>query len=148
MVVLQGPYDRPTPSVRKRRIPSCSSPALEATPNRRSPKRQKVCHPAVPPSRFWDHLSEIPLTRNALRELGNRNAKVSHGSPATQTCCETGCHQLTNLFSPTDLRRITRFARHGGPDLKDLRGVGGYSSVSVHMLKVGSTQYQREPKTE
>lgn len=133
MVVLQGPYDRPTPSVRKRRIPSCPSPALEATPDHRPPKRQKVCHPAVPPSRFWDDLSEIPLTRNALRELSNRNAKVSHCSPAIQTCCETSCHQPTDLLSPTDLRRITRFARHGGPDLKDLRGYPIPTGIKARM---------------
>jgi len=33
------------------------------------PKKRKLCHPASPPPQFWDGLSMIPLTPNALQEL-------------------------------------------------------------------------------
>lgn len=39
-----------------------------------SSKRQKFSHPTFPPSVFQDNLSEKYLTRNALRELDQRNA--------------------------------------------------------------------------
>ena len=58
---------------------------------------------------FWDRLSEIPLTARALRELDRRNKttrpSVNHPSPKVHT------------------RNLGRFARHGGPDLRHLRGV-------------------------
>lgn len=60
------------------------------------------------PREFWDRLSKIPLIRSALEELNRRNREQS-------------------VFAcpppPTGLTRdLARFARHGGPDLCDLRG--------------------------
>lgn len=167
-MVQQCPYNRPTtpPGLRKRRIPSDSIQPLE-TPDHRSPKRQKLSHPAFPPSKFWDDLSEIPLTRNSLRELNDRNAEVSRGSSRTRSrrisIQENGCFQHSNQFLdhpnqflnhpdqflnqclPTYLKQITCFAKHGGPDLRDLRGVCGYSYMMLPMLTASSTEYQREP---
>lgn len=66
-------------------------------------------HPNFFPSpAFWDNLSKVSLTRWALRELDRRNDNnppKAATAPAVRT---------------TDL---TRFARHGGPDLRHLRGV-------------------------
>lgn len=65
---------------------------------------------------FWDSLSKVSLTRHALKEHNRRNRLAA------------------NSVTPTPERRpdsskgvgadcIKRFARHGGPDLSDLRGV-------------------------
>ncbi|KAL1852490.1 hypothetical protein Daus18300_012171 [Diaporthe australafricana] len=60
------------------------------------------------PPEFWDRLSKISLIRSALEELNRRNrAQLATAPPPP----------------PTGLTRdLARFARHGGPDLRDLRG--------------------------
>ncbi|KAK3364669.1 hypothetical protein B0T25DRAFT_620554 [Lasiosphaeria hispida] len=40
-------------------------------------RQRKLSHPARPPPTFWDNLSEIPLTRNALRGLNRRNDEIA-----------------------------------------------------------------------
>ncbi|KAF3768441.1 hypothetical protein M406DRAFT_229408, partial [Cryphonectria parasitica EP155] len=57
---------------------------------------------------FWDRLSTIPLIRSALEELDRRNRARPAFSPPPPP---TGSAQ-----------NLARFARHGGPDLCDLRG--------------------------
>lgn len=61
------------------------------------------------PPEFWDRLSTIPLIRSALEELDRRNrARPAFPPPPPP---RTGL-----------VRDLARFARHGGPDLVDLRG--------------------------
>ncbi|OAA34875.1 hypothetical protein NOR_08261 [Metarhizium rileyi] len=57
---------------------------------------------------FWDKLSKVWLTPRALRELDRRN----------------NSHPLLQSVQPLvgTLTELTRFARHGGPDLNHLRG--------------------------
>ncbi|KAL1863063.1 hypothetical protein VTK73DRAFT_6488 [Phialemonium thermophilum] len=65
------------------------------------------------PPEFWDRLSEIPLIRSAVAELERRQhtrLPSPFPSPPTEPATE---------FPPQEL---ARFARHGGPDLRDLRG--------------------------
>lgn len=58
------------------------------------------------PPEFWDRLSTIPLTRSALQEFDRRNRVLSPPPP-----------------SPSEpVQDLARSARHGGPDLRDLRG--------------------------
>lgn len=67
----------------------------------------------------------IPLTRSALEELNNRNLEIESSlyrskrrrseSPVGQAVAVPCC--------PRDSRDIKRFARHGGPDLRDIGGV-------------------------
>ncbi|KUI56432.1 hypothetical protein VP1G_10823 [Cytospora mali] len=59
------------------------------------------------PPEFWDRLSTIPFTRRALEEFDRRTRL----QPA-----------LPRRPSPPLTANLTRFARHGGPDLRDLRG--------------------------
>ncbi|KND87039.1 hypothetical protein TOPH_08337, partial [Tolypocladium ophioglossoides CBS 100239] len=75
-------------------------------------------------------------TRNALRELEERNTKVSRDSARTRnirrrTRRRTSVQEASRLqrvdrfvdrCSPACLKRIKRFARHGGLDLRDIRG--------------------------
>lgn len=64
---------------------------------------------------FWDSLSQVSLTRHALKEHNRRNRSAAElYTPAPE--------------KPSDLGKgvgdhIKRFARHGGPNLGDLRGV-------------------------
>ena len=65
-----------------------------------------------PSSKFWDNLSRIWLSRCALQEFDRRTAQLVISTPKY----------------PSDLKRypvrdLERFARHGGPSLRDLRGV-------------------------
>jgi hypothetical protein len=67
----------------------------------------------------WDGLSKIWLTYRALRELDWRNKRASKDGKVTE-----GDRPSSGLSIPKDsLLDLSRFARGGGPDLQDLRGV-------------------------
>ncbi|KLU92032.1 hypothetical protein MAPG_10979 [Magnaporthiopsis poae ATCC 64411] len=78
------------------------------------------------PPEFWDRLSEIPLVEDALEELDRRNrSSTSPSFPPRPT-------HPTWALSPQSVRaKIARFARHGGPDLTDLRGYRGPSNKAM-----------------
>ncbi|KAF2228941.1 hypothetical protein EV356DRAFT_571524 [Viridothelium virens] len=63
------------------------------------------------PPKFWDNLSRIPLCRRALREFDRRTAQPVPAKPTTQFVL------LENQW-----KQLKRFARHGGPNLRDIRG--------------------------
>lgn len=100
-------------------------------------KRQKKLHHSfgyIEPPEFWDSLSKIWLTRRALRELDRRNTpsrSLNHRPrrPITRNFLveQKNAHRPTADFashcSPSHLKGIKQFARHGGPDLSDLIGV-------------------------
>lgn len=109
-------------------------PGLRLDPPGFPRTRQKFKHPSRPPPVFWDNLSEVPLIRSAVRELNRRNAlsedkrRPRRGSRQTtqNTSNNSRCKQpATDKPQDHDLQtRLERFARQGGPDLTDLRGVG------------------------
>ncbi|CAH0049026.1 unnamed protein product [Clonostachys solani] len=66
------------------------------------------------PPRFWDRLSSIPLVHNALEELERRTHKRP-SFPSRPILPE-------QKLIPSATGELARFARHGGPDLHDLRG--------------------------
>lgn len=79
------------------------------------------------PPEFWDRLSKIPLISEALEELDRRNRTrpvLAPCPPLPPTTITT-----TTAPSPATVRQLARFARHGGPDLCDLRG---YPAPSDH----------------
>ncbi|KID82404.1 hypothetical protein MAJ_11358, partial [Metarhizium majus ARSEF 297] len=65
------------------------------------------------PPEFWDRLSKIELTHRALEEL-DRRTRTRRSHPLTPA-------RHSGLV-PTTSKDLDRFARHGGPDLRDLRG--------------------------
>ncbi|KAK1244790.1 hypothetical protein MKX08_004419 [Trichoderma sp. CBMAI-0020] len=66
------------------------------------------------PPEFWDRLSEMPLIHSAVEELERRTwTRPSYPSPPTE---------LAKDFTPAVAVELVRFARHGGPDLRRLRG--------------------------
>lgn len=128
-----------------------------------STKKFKKHHSAsrFPPPDFWDSLSKIWLTPQALREVDRRN-HINYGafarSPAqylgefdrhsqarSGACTRAQARSLRELDRRTRCQRSTRgaglttvqafesqfksrndlqrFARHGGPELSNLRGV-------------------------
>ena len=68
---------------------------------------------------YWDTLSKLWLTPCALRELDRRNKKLVGPDRIAISCKPDGEPDLID-YHPQQLKR---FARYGGPDLCDLRGV-------------------------
>lgn len=67
-------------------------------------------------SRFWDDLSHVPLVKAALRELDRRNK-------AALAACAYRHGEREAGINCGDTGGLQRFARQGGPDLTDLRGI-------------------------
>lgn len=92
----------------------------EVPPWKRAEKPFRSKEEAV--ATFYDSLSKLCLTRRALRELNRRNQTKARLTP-------TGApirwpDQNRRVTVPKDSSsEVRRFARHGGPDLCDLRGV-------------------------
>ena len=75
-------------------------------------RKQENQHSHQTPNSFWDNLSRQWLTRRALRELDRRNVWPTVTIPRDWSSKENICHT-----------RLKRFAKHGGPQLGDLRAV-------------------------
>ncbi|EED11587.1 hypothetical protein TSTA_107780 [Talaromyces stipitatus ATCC 10500] len=101
-------------------IHSCKRPLSQQSSADASPdqahKKRKVKHPSgfLLPAAFWDNLSKVWLTHNALRELDRRNTQVP-----TKSLQPT---RSSRPVTPNEVKAIQRFARQGGPDLSELRG--------------------------
>ncbi|KAF5019175.1 hypothetical protein F66182_8825 [Fusarium sp. NRRL 66182] len=120
-------------------------------------KRVKIDHPAIPPPQFWDNLSRPVLTRNALRELDRRTRSASHSSAtdlqhrprtrrtraARSNTCSASAQEFLRQLSPAGRARVERLARHGGPNLKDLRG---YRPSSNHDMSSSQTSLGRRKR--
>ncbi|MCJ1242175.1 hypothetical protein MMC14_010182 [Varicellaria rhodocarpa] len=131
---------------RKRQGSEYHSPQLNGTAQPLLKKR-KLNRPhdearSRTPAAFYDNLSKVWLTKHALRELDRRNAQPTPSShclsrrrnhkpftrralaelknnhPSTQSAPDFICRSTSRC-----LKDIKRLARHGGPDLRDLRGV-------------------------
>ena len=76
-------------------------------------------YPSYPPE-FWDNLSKQWLTRRALRELNRRNSTTQPSHP--KATAGGHCANIPKLVKESG-RGLARFARQGGPNLFDLRGV-------------------------
>lgn len=92
---------------------------------------------------YWDSLSKLWFTRRGLKELDRRNRQTA--SPV-----RTGSTRRPNRSGePAALEncssQLKRFARQGGPDLRDLRGVS-FAEVMSRPLLICSLQYP-EPVT-
>jgi len=124
-------------TLRKRRRQSDGGPLLNDT-SHRPPKKQKFAHPARPPPSFYDRLSKLPLTKRVLEEFDRRSdesAQTSYSLPQARVHCpehkdaSKPAVEYLRRSSPTRLQHIKRWARTGGPDLSDLRGVGPRHSL-------------------
>ncbi|KAK3899547.1 hypothetical protein C8A05DRAFT_46418 [Staphylotrichum tortipilum] len=76
-------------------------------PNKKIKSSGRLHGPSNFPPEFWDSLSKVSLTRRALRELDRRNSARPAPGPV-----------VPSVYTSDR----ARFARHGGPDLRHLRG--------------------------
>ncbi|KAL7810163.1 hypothetical protein V8C26DRAFT_438128, partial [Trichoderma gracile] len=119
--------------------PSRKRPSEASQETLSSSKRHRPHYPSIIPSRFWDNLSRVPLTRSALRELNRReeerqiNAdeeqprfqriiRTTRSSLSQENYHQQSADQILHQFSPARLKKVRRFSSHGGPDLRDLVG--------------------------
>lgn len=103
--------DRYLPLKRKREQPveDTREAGHQASPPQ---KRLQPTRPKPTPAEFWDNLSEVPLCKRALRELDRRSVQRIVSKPLAQP-----------IQTRQRTEEIKRFARCGGPDIRDLRGV-------------------------
>ncbi|KAI4109447.1 MAG: hypothetical protein LQ345_007072 [Seirophora villosa] len=101
----------PSPHNRKRKATDCEA-IVDPVPEPAS-KRQKQRQTIAS---FWDNLSRLWLTRRALEEFGRRISKPVSIERPVHPIIDTPTKKKFNLAD------LQRFARHGGPDLSDLRG--------------------------
>ncbi|KAH8765309.1 hypothetical protein F5883DRAFT_630034 [Diaporthe sp. PMI_573] len=80
------------------------------------------------PPEFWDRLSNVPLIYSAVEELERRTfTRPSYPAPLTR---------LAQDVTPT--AELVQFARHGGPDLRDLRG---YPPATTNKQPAGAISF-------
>ncbi|KAL9009255.1 MAG: hypothetical protein Q9173_005699 [Seirophora scorigena] len=101
----------PAPDIRKRKATDCE-PIVDTVPKPAS-KRQKQRQTIAS---FWDNLSRLWLTRRALEELGRRTSEPVSIERPVHPIIDKATKKKFNLAD------LQRFARHGGPNLSDLRG--------------------------
>ncbi|KAI1312741.1 hypothetical protein F5Y03DRAFT_407572 [Xylaria venustula] len=102
---------------------------LSKTNSQRLKEKERRAYPTQLPPAFWDKLLQVPLTKNALRELDRRKPR----RPVTQS----NIAPCLDYYSPTVRERIKRFARIGGPDLSDIRGYRDEPSMSGRQSYIG-----------
>ena len=92
---------------------------------------------------YWKSLSKLWLTRRALNELNRRNRQTASPIRPATTCTQDLVGDKGQLGNPS--KKLLRFARHGGPDLRDLGGVSLAQEISRSLL-IYALQYP-EPST-
>lgn len=77
------------------------------------------------PPAFWDELSKVWFTPRALRELDRRNNadKAKRKKDDSNKKVVKKKHQTAHRAQKITTRLLTQFAKDGGPDLANLRGV-------------------------
>ncbi|KAK7421021.1 hypothetical protein QQZ08_010142 [Neonectria magnoliae] len=162
MVVLHDPRLSSTkcksPQKRQRPIELSGDDTQHVT------KKHKLYHPSIPPPRFWDNLSQPVLTRNALQELDRRNtteprsqhrpesryrhSRTRRAVAARRETRPLSPQEFLQQSSPADRAQLRRFARHGGPNLKDLRGVRKLPPPIFHISDTNPNKNRQSRKPE
>ena len=94
-----------------------STPAVLHPPQKKAKRRHQSQQETN--TVYWNSLSKLWLTRRALDELDRRNRHRASPVKSTSTRgLDLGDEPGLNLS-----KQLKRFARHGGPDLRDLGGV-------------------------
>ena len=126
------PREEAKPQNRKRKrtidVAPTTDPPQPPTKRRKRSRRQRF----RTPSEFWDNLSQVPLCRRALQEFNWRTVQLPAPKPPVQSVLKG------NL-----VQQLKRFARHGGPSLRDIR-VGYACPTENHAHSVLSTQKRNQ----
>ncbi|KAF5529255.1 glyoxylate reductase, partial [Fusarium mexicanum] len=94
------------------------------------------------PPEFYDRLSKISLTRLALKEL-DRRTRSRRSRPSFPT--RPSARALSGSIRPRDL---ARFAKDGGPDLRDLRGYPHPPTDHPHPADMNASRSSRSGRTK
>ncbi|KIX02324.1 uncharacterized protein Z518_08265 [Rhinocladiella mackenziei CBS 650.93] len=129
------------PKLRKRRRPSEDPADIEQVPPAKKQRSTPESSAGPGHRRFWDTLSKIWLSYNALGEFDcrtNQETSQPDSVPTPVVECPTGRAR----------QRLKRFARQGGPDLSDLRGFASFP-LPFDDMAIGSTRSQsrKRPST-
>ena len=119
---------------RKRKREAEAAPGAEPdSPPQLLAKRPKQLYPSrsTTPPEFWDKLSRVPLCRRALREFNRRAIQPTAPKP-----------RLERDIKDSLVKQLKRFARRGGPDLRNIRGVSSDDAIEKH-ADFYSTQNRR-----
>ncbi|KAG5763567.1 hypothetical protein H9Q72_008331 [Fusarium xylarioides] len=93
------------------------------------------------PPEFYDRLSKISLTHRALKELNRRTrSHPSHPFPPVYPIANA-------LACARSSRELAQFARHGGPDLRDLRGYPHLPTDHPHPINMSASRPSRSRNT-
>ncbi|KAG5799299.1 hypothetical protein H9Q69_001674 [Fusarium xylarioides] len=93
------------------------------------------------PPEFYDRLSKISLTHRALKELNRRTrSHPSHPFPPVYPIANA-------LACARSSRELAQFARHGGPDLRDLRGYPHLPTDHPHPIDMSASRPSRSRNT-
>ncbi|KAL3420389.1 hypothetical protein PVAG01_08888 [Phlyctema vagabunda] len=89
---------------------------------------------------FYDSLLKVLLTRRALKELHRRTSHINNGSryPAPRT-------DWQEYQRGTWKKQLRRFARHGGPELFDLRGYPEPTNLDITRAMSSSRSSRTAP---
>ena len=139
LMTALAPEDQPRLGQKRRRGAIEQGYSTTARPRLPREKAKRRCQSQQETDTvYWDSLSKLWLTRRALDELDRRNRQKA--SPVRPTVArdlglgdEIG--QLEN-----HLTQLKRFARHGGPDLRELGGVSLAQEIS-RLLLIPPLQY-------
>jgi hypothetical protein len=73
---------------------------------------------------FWNNLSKVPLCPRALKEFDRRNSLAASSTYEPVAWMDSPDPQSSSTaLKSCSTQLLKRFARRGGPDLHDLRGV-------------------------
>ncbi|KAG5812878.1 hypothetical protein H9Q71_004074 [Fusarium xylarioides] len=130
------------PQNRKRQRDNQPSQADIDRPAKKAKTRSKIKCKAWEsweyPPEFYDRLSQISLNHRALKELDRRTCtRRSHPSPPVSPS--------PGAIRPRDL---ARFARHGGPDLRDLRGYPHPPTDRPYPVAMSASRSSRSRRTK
>ena len=121
-MITVAPEEQPLCGQKRRRSAIEGEHSTTATPHRPW-KKAKSCRQSQQGKNttYWDSLSKLWLTRRALDELNRRNRQ--RASPVRIAIARNLDLGDEPTLSKNLLKNLKSFARHGGPDLRDLRGV-------------------------
>ncbi|MCJ1248804.1 serine/threonine protein kinase [Trapelia coarctata] len=148
---LMATNSKPDPRNRKRLYAELQHDESTSLPSKKLKSTQEHPSSRFPPPAYWDGLSKVWLTRRALKELNRRTQSYS---PA---CAPAAASKPT--YQPSRRATLLRFARHGGPELDELRGYpdptvnleprmsSGHSSKSARSKQSKSTNPTSNPNS-
>ncbi len=99
---------------RKRATSTKAAPTPDPAPQLSLKRQKRSPKPHNRSSReFWDNLSRLWLTCRAIQEFDRRTVQPIIPKP-----------EKSSDLKGDSVKELKRFVRHGGPSLRDLRGVG------------------------